>query len=186
MPILIAESKYERNFYFYILLIWGPDHLLFYNLHKIFELCLEVNVNNVVVMYYSKFRGFIGFYSYQQYSVDHCDEKMTVREVNRFQSGQLANDFLFPKQKMNYYGCTLNVSAYTVKPFFLFDGEADNKTHLEDMHRLGGLEGSTLLLLANSLNFKIRIRLHGPLRLNSFKNVSAGCFGDVSIFTNLV
>ena len=165
----MTKSKYERNFYFYILLGWGSDSLLYYNLNTIFQLCLKISVNNVVVMYHSKHLDFTGFYSYQLYNKDHCDEEMSVHLVNRFQDGKLENDFLFPKQLTNYYGCTLNVSAYTLKPYIVFDGEPYNKTHLEDMHRLGGLEGSILLLLANALNFKTRMRFLGQLRENTVK-----------------
>ncbi|TMW42787.1 hypothetical protein DOY81_012133 [Sarcophaga bullata] len=132
--VLIAEFRYERNVYFYILLTWVPDQILYRHLYKIFDLCLKVNVNNVVV---------------------------------------IEKDFLFPRQLMNYYGCTLNVSAYTLKPYLVFDGEADNKTHLEDMNRLSGLEGEILKLLAYTLNFKTRIRLYGHLRANGFKPIAA-------------
>ena len=173
MSDLIAKSKYERNVYFYVLLIWGPERLLYRNLYKIFELCLKVNVNNVVVMYHSEYVGFTGFYSYQLYNKVHCNRKITVRQINRFQDGQLEKDFLFPKQLMNYYGCTLNVSAYTFKPYIIFNGEPDNETHLEDMHRLRGIEGSILKLLAYALNFKTRLRLYGLLQYNSLKSVVA-------------
>ena len=74
---------------------------------------------------------------------------------------------------MNYYGCTLNVSAYTLKPYIVFDGKPSNKTHLEDMHRLRGLEGSILKFLAYALNFKIRMRFLGQLRSNTMKLFTA-------------
>lgn len=180
MRIIIPTTEHERDFYFFILLTWSSDLLLPRNLDKIFELCLHFNVHNVVVMAKFKRSNFIGFYTYQIFSADNCDYKLTSQEINRFEKGRLKHDFLFSKQLNNYFGCSLSVSAQIYAPLLTFDGDMKNQDHLTNMKRLGGIEGEILKLLAEALNFTIRMNFRKELSTINLKSKSTGCFKDVS------
>ncbi|XP_065368915.1 uncharacterized protein LOC135961346 [Calliphora vicina] len=113
------------------------------------------------------------------FNSDHCNSEITVQEINRFQNGQLKNDFLFPKLLTNFFGCPLTVSAQIYEPLLTFEGDIKNETHLVDMQRLGGIEGEILKLVAEALNFKIHMRFSEELSEINLRSNSTGCFKDL-------
>lgn len=150
-------------------------------MHKIFKLSYFFNVRNVVIMSRSNYNDVMHFYTYEIFTPDHCYEKITISEINRFENGRLQKDMLFPDHIMNYFGCSLTVSAHIVEPLISFDGDIKNPKHLMEMQRLGGIEGEILNLLSKVLNFKFKLRFpSGRSELRYYGN-STGIFGDVSI-----
>ncbi|KAM7341634.1 uncharacterized protein ACRADG_009354 [Cochliomyia hominivorax] len=180
LRIIIPTTKHERDFYFFILFTWSSDFLLIRNLIQIFELCLRFNVNNVVVMAKSTHNKFIAFYTYQMFNEDHCGGEITVQEINRYENNHLKHDFLFPQLLNNFFKCPLRVTAQISEPLLTFDGDFRNKTHLLDHKRLSGIEGEILKLLAEALNFKIRMLFSEELSAIDLKlNSSSGCFKNL-------
>ncbi|XP_065368916.1 uncharacterized protein LOC135961347 [Calliphora vicina] len=141
-------------------------------------MCLRLRVKNVVVMYQVK-EHYIGFYSYQLYSLKMCNTDIMVREVNRYENGRLEYDFLFPTILSDFFGCPITVSANLLQPFITFVGAVENSTHLMDMERLGGIEGEILKLLAKTLNFEIHMRFSGEFSEIGLYYNSTGSFHDL-------
>ncbi|KAM7342833.1 uncharacterized protein ACRADG_010112 [Cochliomyia hominivorax] len=172
----------ERFFNFFILLIWSSNDEMerYKNLHKIFNLCLRLNVRNVVIM--SKpFAGssHMSFYSYELYSKGDCRKMIAIREINRYENGLLKSNLLFPDHINNYYGCVFNVSAHQMRPLLIFNGDMNNQTHLMENYRLSGIEGELLNTVAKALNFKFRLRFpRGRNYIEPYLK-SSGCFGDL-------
>ncbi|XP_037809283.1 uncharacterized protein LOC119602031 [Lucilia sericata] len=175
----IPYSAHERDYYFFILLTWSSEYLLDYNLLEIFKICLKFNVKNVAVMVKSRLYNYFSFYSYDLYSPDMCAEDIMVREVNRYENGQLKFDLLFPIIASNLFGCPVKISAELIQPFITFDGDLKNETHLMDMKRLGGIEGEILKLIAEALNFKIHMRFSRNFSVIGLRYNSTGCFSDL-------
>ncbi|KAI8119049.1 hypothetical protein CVS40_9368 [Lucilia cuprina] len=175
----IPYSNHERHFYFFILLTWSSEYQLDHNLLEIFEICLNFNVENVVVMVKSRLYNYFSFYSYELYNSNMCSENIMVREINRYENGHLKFDLLFPIIESNFFGCPVKMSAELIQPFITFDGDLENKTHLIDMKRLGGIEGEILKLIAEALNFKIHMRFSREFSIIGLHYNSTGCLSDL-------
>lgn len=181
LRFIIPSTKHERDFYFLILLTWSSDYLLYRNLSKIFKLCLNFNVNNVVVMTKTKLGDFIGFYTYEMFNDEHCGEDITIREINRYYNGQLKYDLLFPEMLTECHGCALKVSTQVIQPLLDFQGDFRNESHLRDVQRLGGIEGEILRIMAEALNFTIELIFNQDISSSIDLNYnSTGCFKEVS------
>lgn len=133
-------------------------------------------------MCYSDMDGYIGFYTYDVYSGLHCQEGLTIREINRYENGRLQYPFLFPDSFDNFYGCWLNVTAHIMHPLLMFNGDINNQTHLMEMNRLTGIEGDILKVVSKALNFKFRLIFpKDGQHIIYWHYGSLGCFRDVSI-----
>lgn len=175
-------TKHERQFYFFIILQLPKiiqyqvnDHMM-----RIFDMCLQYNVKNAVIMYRNPGKRYISFYSYQIFSPDHCHERLTIQEVNRYENDKLKNEFLFPDHMSDFHGCTLTVCGHIVDPLLTFAGKVHNRTHLMEMNRLGGTEGDILKLVARTLNLKLQFIFPRELNMIGIYFNSTGCFNAVS------
>ncbi|KAM7343108.1 uncharacterized protein ACRADG_010255 [Cochliomyia hominivorax] len=174
-------TEKEHMFNFFVLLTWQGTNKteLKEILHTIFEISFSYNVKNVVIMHRLSNDEYISFYSYDIFNKENCRNEITVQEINRYENGSLKYNFLFPDHMLNFHGCELNVSAHEVQPLLSFDGDVHNETHLIESDRLGGVEGDILKVVAETLNFKIR--LHFPTESSEInpESLSTGCFGEL-------
>lgn len=181
----IPETKLDREFYFFILLTWPrPDYRsLRSQLYLIFEMCLGFSVKNVIVMH--RYTGFqiITFYTYYAFSSEHCQDRISIHEVNRYENGRLQNDFLFPKPLRNFYGCSVNVSGHLMEPLLTFNGDLKNEHHLRDKSRIGGIEGEILKVVADITNLNLNFRFPRTLGIQKMYSNASESFEDVSCET---
>ncbi|XP_037809276.1 uncharacterized protein LOC119602025 [Lucilia sericata] len=171
----------ERFFYFFILLTGGANNEVerTETLYKIFERSLGYNIRNVVVMNKAFDGNHFSFYAYELFNSDQCENKIIIREINRYENGTLENQFLFPDFANDFYGCVINVSAREMPPLLSFNGDRNNETHLMEINRLGGIEGDILKKIADALNIKIRLKFPNEVsKIHPYQD-SAGCFADL-------
>lgn len=181
MRFTFPSTQHERFFNFFVLLTWSANNAVELNetLYKIFKTSLNFNVKNVVVMCKSFEGSHFSFYTYEFFNKENCEDKIIIREINRYENGTLENEYLFLDHISNFHGCFLNVSAHAIQPLLNFKGDTKNETQLMESYRLSGVEGEILKIVAEVLNFRIRLRFpEGRNEINMYYH-SSGCFKDV-------
>ncbi|XP_073811286.1 uncharacterized protein [Musca autumnalis] len=181
LQVKIPKTIYDRQYYFFIIVTWFMPirDLHFNNMKRIFEICRKINVKNAVIMMKPSGEKFISFYTYSLYTGDHCNTDLTIKEINRYENGRFKNDFLFPDHMKNFHGCNLTVCGHIIPPLLTFNGDRSNEQHLKEMHRLDGIEGEILKLVASTMNMKLEYRFT-PNYYNPDKNFNlSGCLADI-------
>ncbi|XP_061398866.1 uncharacterized protein LOC133334567 [Musca vetustissima] len=181
LQVNIPKTLHDRQYYFFIVFTWFMLYQRHFNedMMKIFEICRKMNVKNVVIMTRPVQENFISFHTYSLYTGDYCNTEMTMKEINRYENGRFRYDYLFPDNMKNFHGCKLTVCGRIIAPMLIFNGDKRNETQLKEMHRLGGIEGEILKLVASTMNIKLEYRFpqtfHNPGNVHNF----TGCLADL-------
>ncbi|XP_075167943.1 uncharacterized protein LOC142240115 [Haematobia irritans] len=180
MHVSIPETDQEREYYFFILLTWSPPgyDTLYYQLKSIFRMCISLNVKNVVIMHKFHYHDFTAFYTYQTFSPEYCQRIVTIEEINRYENGQLKWDYLFPGVLENFHGCPVTVSGHLIEPLLTFDGDINNRAHVRDLRRIGGIEGDIIKLVAHTMNMTLKLRFAKKLNEHRMFSNASKSFRD--------
>lgn len=83
---------------------------------------------------------------------------ISFRDIQKNFSAFEVNKPIFPSKVKNMHGCELTVITWQYPPYIYVDLDPTS----QQLKRLHGIEGSLLSLLAQQMNFKIRLKTPQP------------------------
>ncbi|XP_037932326.1 uncharacterized protein LOC119667112 [Teleopsis dalmanni] len=132
------------------------------------------NVLNTVVMF-EDLDGSIVFYTYKLFGAE-CWKDIVLSYSNKYENGVLMRNYLFPRRLQNFYKCELRVCVYESPPFTQIKGDKNKEIDLLNLNRLSGIEGDLLKILAEKLNFSVRLTISEEFGIIGTESNSTGCF----------
>lgn len=167
---------HEPEFYFLILLTYTTPSVIdiFREIYVIFEKCVQFNVLNAVVMMRDP-SGSISFYTYNLFRYD-CIRTVQTTKCNHYYDDILENDYLFPLRLRDFYNCTFHVAVRILPPLLQFNGDINKTQDLHDMHRLTGVDGDLIKLLAKIMNFQMVLHFSNNTSVVGKEQNLSDCF----------
>ncbi|XP_065365315.1 uncharacterized protein LOC135958339 [Calliphora vicina] len=170
--LLDPNSYYHRNGFF-LFVYTGTEHERLNNIKEIFRRLFNVYCTNVNVMLMVGRSPYL--YTYFPFAKNKCHSAMpefyiSFRDIQKNFSAFEVKKIIFPSKVDNMHGCELAVATWHYPPYIYVDKDPKSG----EITRLHGIEGLLLSLLAEMMNFKIRIKAPQPLeRGDVFPNGTA-------------
>ncbi|XP_065365313.1 uncharacterized protein LOC135958336 [Calliphora vicina] len=159
--LLDPSGIYNRNGFF-LFVYTGTEHERLNNIKEIFHRLFNVYCTNVNVILMDGITPYL--YTYFPFAKNKCHSSMpeiyiSFRDIQKNFSAFEVKKKIFPSKVNNMHGCELAVATWHYPPYIYVDKDPKSG----EITRLHGIEGLLLNLLAEIMNFKIRIKAPQPL-----------------------
>lgn len=153
--LIDPKQHYHRSGYF-VLVYTGLEADRLSNIKEMFRRLFNIYVTNVNVMLMVGKYPYL--YTYFPFAPNKCHSSSpgyfaSFKGIEKNANFTLGKN-LFPTKVKNMHGCSLSVITWTYLPYIVV--EQDEKTG--ELISLHGIEGSVISLLAERMNFTIKIK----------------------------
>ncbi|ALC49725.1 Ir7c [Drosophila busckii] len=158
--LLLPRSWYKRNG-FYCIVYTGAERGRIQTIKEIFRRLLDIYVINVNVFLVERLNGTVQVFNYYPYQPHRCQSHQPVHYATF--EGSLGTDptlhapyrwRFFDTKLDDMHGCELITVTFEHRPFVMIDR---SPTELTDGERLHGIEGMIFRLMAERMNFTIKL-----------------------------
>ncbi|KAG4066326.1 hypothetical protein HA402_000550 [Bradysia odoriphaga] len=150
----LSPEVFDYSGYYTIVLVESNIESSQETINRILSNCWALYITNVHILA-STLRESeeLYLYTYYPYTVEHCEIVKPVVQ-NIFVNGTFVhNASMFPLKLQNFYECPVTVSTYSFWPFMILTESNNGSYHMD------GLDGKTLRVIANHLNFTPIVKL---------------------------
>ncbi|KAM7348599.1 uncharacterized protein ACRADG_007876 [Cochliomyia hominivorax] len=155
--LLKSNLNFQRNGYF-LLIYTGEENKSLSNMrvifHRLFNLyCINVNILLMI-------DNTAKLYTYFPFKNEKChfskpELNISFRNIEKNFTNYKVKRKIFENKLDNMHGCELTVATFPDAPYVMIDKDPESG----NLTRLHGIEGSLLSLMAESMNFKIKLKI---------------------------